>query len=56
MNHALYIERIQSSLVRLKLQRMTEILESVAKTAEEQGKSYLSFLNELLEEEVASKE
>lgn len=35
---------------------MGEILESVAKTAEEQGKSYLSFLNELLEEEVASKE
>lgn len=56
MNHALYIDRIQSSLVRLKLQRMTEILEDTVKEAEEHGKSYLSFLNELLEEEVASKE
>lgn len=52
----LALDRIQSSLTRLKLSRMGEILEQTIKAAEEQGKSYLSFLEELLEEEVASKE
>jgi len=56
MSNALAIDRIQSSLTRLRLPRMGEILERVIKTAEEQGKSYLSFLDELLEEEVACKE
>lgn len=52
----LALDRIQSSLTRLKLSRMGEILEQVIKTSEERGKSYLSFLEELLEEEVACKE
>jgi len=52
----LVLDRIQSSLTRLKLSRMGEILGQVVKTSEEQGKSYLSFLEELLEEEVACKE
>jgi len=56
MNNALVIDRIQTSLIRLRLSRMGEILERVIKTAEEQGKSYLSFLDALLEEEVACKE
>ena len=52
----LALDRIQSSLSRLKLSRMGEILQQVIKTSEEEGKSYLSFLEELLEEEVACKE
>jgi len=52
----LALDRIQSSLSRLKLSRMGEILEQTIKTSEEEGKSYLSFLKELLEEEVACKE
>jgi len=52
----LALDRIQSSLSRLKLSRMSEILGQVIKTSEEEGKSYLSFLEELLEEEVACKE
>lgn len=52
----LALDRIQSSLSRLKLSRMVEILGQVIKTSEEEGKSYLSFLEELLEEEVACKE
>jgi DNA replication protein DnaC len=52
----LALDRIQSSLSRLKLSRMSEILGQVIKTSEEEGKSYLSFLKELLEEEVACKE
>lgn len=52
----LALDRIQSSLSRLKLSRMGEILGQVIKTSEEEGKSYLSFLRELLEEEVACKE
>jgi len=52
----LALDRIQSSLTRLKLSRMGEILGQVIKTSEEEGKSYLSFLEELLEEEVTCKE
>jgi len=52
----LVLDRIQSNLSRLKLSRMGEILEQTIKTSEEEGKSYLSFLEELLEEEVACKE
>jgi DNA replication protein DnaC len=50
------MDRIESNLTRLKLPRIYEVLGGLAKTAEEQGKSYLSFLDELLEEEVAAKE
>ncbi len=56
MSDSLVMDRIESNLVRLKLSRIYEILGSLAKTAEEQGKSYLTFLDELLEEEVAAKE
>ncbi len=56
MKDALVMDRIESNLVRLKLSRIYEILGSLVKTAEEQGKSYLSFLDELLVEEVAVKE
>jgi len=56
MKDTLVMDRIESNLLRLKLARIYEILGSLAKTAEEQGKSYLSFLDELLEEEVAAKE
>jgi len=52
----LVLDRIQSSLTRLKLSRMGEILEQTIKTSEQEGKSYLSFLEELLAEEVACKE
>jgi len=52
----LVLDRIQSNLSRLKLLRMGEILEQTIKTSEKEGKSYLSFLEELLEEEVACKE
>ena len=56
MSDTLVMDRIESNLTRLKLSRIYEVLGSLAKTAEEQGKSYLSFLDELLEEEVAAKE
>ena len=56
MSDTLVMDRIESNLNRLKLSRIYEILGSLSKTAEEQGKSYLSFLDELLEEEVAAKE
>jgi DNA replication protein DnaC len=56
MSDTLVMDRIESNLTRLKLSRIPEILSSLARSAEEQGKSYLSFLDELLEEEVAAKE
>ena len=56
MNDTSVFDRIQGSLMRLKLPRMGNILEKVIKVSEEQGKSYLSFLDELLEEEVACRE
>jgi len=56
MSDTLVMDRIESNLIRLKLSRIFDILGSLAKTAEDQKKSYLSFLDELLEEEVAAKE
>lgn len=56
MSDTLVMDRIESNLVRLKLSRIPEILTDLTKTAQEQGKSYLSFLDDLLEEEVAAKE
>jgi DNA replication protein DnaC len=56
MSDTLVMDRIESNLVRLKLSRISDILRDLTKTAQEQGKSYLSFLDELLEEEVAAKE
>jgi DNA replication protein DnaC len=56
MSNTLVLERIESNLTRLRLPRIREILEAVLKTAQKQDKSHLSFLDELLEEEVAAKE
>ncbi len=56
MNETLLVDRIQSSLTRLRLSRMGAILVQATKTAEEKSASYLSFLDELLEEEIACKE
>lgn len=56
MSDTLVMDRIESNLTRLKLSRISEVLSDLTQTADEQGKSYLSFLDELLEEEVAAKE
>jgi len=56
MSDTLVMDRIESNLTRLRLSQIKEILERVIKSAEEQSKSYLSFLDDLLEEEVANKE
>lgn len=56
MSDSLVADRIESNLTRLRLPRIREVIASVIQTAQEQGKSYLAFLDELLEEEVASKE
>ena len=49
-------ERLRENLSRLKLTRATEMLETVVKQAEAEQSSYLTFLDHLLEEEVAAKE
>ena len=56
MSETLVMERIEANLSRLRMPRVREILLSYLNAAEEQEKSYLSFLDELLEEEVAQKE
>jgi DNA replication protein DnaC len=56
MTETLVMDRIESNLVRLKLSKINAIVSTIAGAAEEQGKSYLTFLDELLEEEVAAKE
>ena len=55
MSNTLVLDRIESNLTRLRLPRTREILESVLKSAEKHDKSHLSFMDELLEEEVAAK-
>lgn len=49
-------ERLQENLQRLKLSRAAEVLDSIVAQAEKTEGSYLSFLDHLLEEEVAAKE
>jgi len=56
MSDTLVLERIESNLTRLRLPRIREILQGGIKLAEDQGTSYLRFLDDLLEEEVAQKE
>ncbi len=56
MSDTLVLDRIHASLIRLRLPRIAEILESVVQLAEEKGKSYLAFFDELLEEEIACRE
>ena len=47
-------ERLQDNLKRLKLFKAVEILDSIADASEASGGSYLAFLDQLLEEEVAA--
>jgi len=49
-------ERIDQNLQRLKLNRIQEILPDMVKAAEEKQLSYMSILDQLLSEEVATKE
>lgn len=56
MSDTLVMERIEANLTRLRMPRMKEILDRVIRSAEEHSKSYLTFLDDLLEEEVANKE
>jgi len=56
MSDVLIRERIDMNLTRLRLPRMREVLDDTVKTAEKLDNSYLSFLDELIEEEVAQKE
>lgn len=56
MSDTLVLDRIEANLSRLRLSRIREALKDVIATAEKNSSSYLSFLDNLLEEEVASKE
>lgn len=56
MSDRLILERVEANLTRLRLPRIGQILQPVMKMADEKNKSYLAFLDELLEEEVAQKE
>jgi len=56
MTDTLVVDRIESNLTRLRLPKIREILEAVVKASEKTQASYLNFLDELLEEEVAAKE
>lgn len=49
-------ERLHDNLQRLKLSRAVEVLDAIALEAEEHKSSYLTFLDHLLEEEVAAKD
>ena len=49
-------ERLQENLNRLKLTRAAEVLDTIVSQSENNNGSYLSFLDHLLEEEVAAKE
>src|SRR5512139_1542700 len=52
----LITDRLHDSLARLNLNRAVEVLDTIAQQAELGKRSYLSFLDQLLEEEVAVKE
>jgi DNA replication protein DnaC len=56
MTNTLVLDRIESNLTRLRLPRIREILTRVLKSADQEQRTHLSFLDELLEEEVAHKE
>lgn len=56
MTDTLVTERIEANLTRLRLPRIREILDQTITSAEDKGLSYLGFLDDLLEEEVAQKE
>jgi DNA replication protein DnaC len=52
----LITDRLRDNLSRLNLNRAAEVLETIAQQAEADKRSYLTFLDQLLEEEVAVKE
>ena len=52
----LITDRLRDNLHRLKMIRASEVLEHLARQAENDQRSYLAFLDQLLEEEVAAKE
>jgi DNA replication protein DnaC len=52
----LIADRLRDNLHRLNLTRSSEVLETIARQAEADQRSYLAFLDQLLEEEVAAKE
>ena len=56
MTDTLVTERIEANLTRLRLPRIREILDQIIQSAEQKSQSYLGFLDDLLEEEVAQKE
>lgn len=56
MTEKLIADRIQANLARLRLTSICAALPDLAAAAQEQSKSHLAFLDELLEEEVAHKE
>lgn len=56
MTDTLVMQRIESNLNRLRLGQINQILDQAIQSADRKSQSYLSFLDELLEEEVAAKE
>jgi DNA replication protein DnaC len=52
----LITDRLQENLNRLKLTRTAEVLETIVQQSEKDSSSYLMFLDQILEEEVAAKE
>lgn len=52
----LITDRLRNNLARLKLNRASEVLQAIVEQAETDNRSYLAFLDQLLEEEVAVKE
>jgi len=56
MADQLVMDRLQANLSRLRLSRISQVLEAVVQTGESQGYSHLQVLDALVEEEVACKE
>ena len=56
MSETLVMDRLQHNLARLRLPRIGALLPEMTASAQQQAKSYLTFLDELLEEEVAQKD
>ena len=52
----LITDRLRENLTRLNLNRVSEVLQAIAEQAETDKRSYLGFLDQLIEEEVAVKE
>jgi len=52
----LVMERVMENLVRLRLTRIQELLETIAEEAQRRSETYLAFLDRLLQEEVTAKE